>query len=779
MSVRRMSLGAGYRYLMASVARGDLGRGASDLTRYYAESGTPPGVFLGTGLSGLNEGNGITAGSAVSEVQLFRLLGMLQDPVTGRQLGRMPADNAVARFDLTFSVPKSVSVVWALADSGTRRLIEAAHQQALREVIGYGEAQVFASRTGTGGVVSEHVRGVVAVAFDHWDSRAGDPQLHTHVVVLNRAQSADGRWRTVDSKALFKAAVGMSELYNGLLADRLTAALGWAWIPVARAHSNHVKWEVDGVPETLTRAFSQRSQAIAVSKDALIRQFTAAHQRPPSAAEVIKLRQQATLDTRDAKEHRSLAELTASWTSRAPQIVDRPQDLTGSLAGRNQLPLLARGDLDPGMLDQLSRLTLTEVADKRATFARGNVLAEVHRQLQGIRFADAADRITVADTTTSLALQHALVIGTPRLEPASRDRILYTTKEILDAETRLLQAGRDSTAPTATTPVPVANDTPLSAEQAAAVEDIATSARAVDVLIGAAGTGKTTTMTGLRATWEATHGPGSVIGLAPSAAAAQVLATELGIPADNTAKWLTEHARHPERHARIEHYQQLKTQHRHPIQRRQFADGVVVGGDHDRVQAVVGVGFPGVVELVESLVLVLGVGDTTPTPTRGAVAAAQDKLGQLIEARVVEQHVQFCLSSTADPSPSGRRTRRPAGAARSADRSLLAWPTAHRQGPSDLVRDLLIVHLGQPAQQHRNSIPITKPRATQVSQRPSREPCRSQFGQGRFLAWPWRRRTHPLVSGSTIQTATNSHPSRRATIIRLAGRQRESHRSRG
>ena len=77
---------------------------------------------------------------------------------------------------------------------------------------------------GKGGVVQEDIRGIVATAFDHWDSRAGDPQLHTHVVVLNRVQAVtDGAWRTLDSKALYRAAVGMSELYNGVLADELTA----------------------------------------------------------------------------------------------------------------------------------------------------------------------------------------------------------------------------------------------------------------------------------------------------------------------------------------------------------------------------------------------------------------------------------------------------------------------------------------------------------------------------------------------------------------------------
>ena len=182
----------------------------------------------------------------------------------------------------------------------------------------YGEQQVFASRTGTNGIVQERVRGVVATAFDHWDSRAGDPQLHTHVVVLNRAQTADGQWRTLDSKALFKAAVGMSELYNGLLADRLTAALGWAWEPVSRAHSDVPKYELVGVPRQLCDEFSQRSQAIATSNEALIERFKADHHRPPTATEVIKLRQQATLRPGRTSSTTACAELSESWRHRAP-----------------------------------------------------------------------------------------------------------------------------------------------------------------------------------------------------------------------------------------------------------------------------------------------------------------------------------------------------------------------------------------------------------------------------------------------------------------------------
>ena len=106
----------------------------------------------------------------------------------------------VAGFDLTFSPSKSVSVAWALADRETKARIYACHRRAIEVVLTYAEREVFHSRSGTNGVVQEDVEGVVAAAFTHWDSRAGDPQLHDHVVVANRARSvSDGKWRTLDS----------------------------------------------------------------------------------------------------------------------------------------------------------------------------------------------------------------------------------------------------------------------------------------------------------------------------------------------------------------------------------------------------------------------------------------------------------------------------------------------------------------------------------------------------------------------------------------------------
>jgi ATP-dependent exoDNAse (exonuclease V) alpha subunit len=149
--------------------------------------------------------------------------------------------------------------------------------------------------------------------------------------------------------------------------------------------------------------------------------------------------------------------------------------------------------------------------------------------------------------------------GSTRLR--ARDATIYTTAGVLAAEERLLAVGRTTDAPAVPSdvaaaavraPLPERSDgRRLTAEQSGAVCRVVTSGRGLDVLVGAAGTGKSTAMAGVRAAWEAKFGRGSVVGLAPSAAAAEVLADAVGVPTENTAKWLTEQARQDQRLAEL------------------------------------------------------------------------------------------------------------------------------------------------------------------------------------------------------------------------------------
>jgi len=135
--------GESYTYLLDSVTT-DHGRaGATPMTRYYAAHGTPPGTWLGAGLTGLADGAGLTPGSFVTPVQMERLFANGEDPATGTPLGQSPhvytgpADRRrpVAGFDCTFTAPKSVSVLWALADDTTREVVYECHRQAITETI--------------------------------------------------------------------------------------------------------------------------------------------------------------------------------------------------------------------------------------------------------------------------------------------------------------------------------------------------------------------------------------------------------------------------------------------------------------------------------------------------------------------------------------------------------------------------------------------------------------------------------------------------------------------
>jgi hypothetical protein len=408
-------------------------------------------------------------------------------------------------------------------------------------------------------------------------------------VVWNRARSvSDGKWRTLDSKAIFKATTTLSELHQGVLSDLLTAKLGLGWEARGRRHSSKPRYEITGVAESLMAEFSRRSEQIAEHSELLRAEFKAAHGRSATAVEDMKLHAVATIATRPDKTKHSLAELTETWRERAASHIASDEQIAwvSSLKDRNDLPLLGREDLGEAILADTAHAVVTTVAEHHSTYGRQNLLAEAHRMLHGVRFATPDDRVAVAEHIAELAIARSVMLSPPplhhtperyvrpdgssRLHPESR--IVYTTEVLLDAEARLLEAARKLGAPRVSVAtvaeVTEANlpgrDYKLSIDQALAVEKIATSGRVLEVLLGPAGAGKSTAMAGLRAVWEQTHGPGSVIGLAPSAAAAQVLGDELGIETENTAKWLTEWRRIPELTARRERLALNLARHAYP-----------------------------------------------------------------------------------------------------------------------------------------------------------------------------------------------------------------------
>ncbi|WP_193599184.1 MobF family relaxase [Microbacterium sp. YJN-G] len=588
--MRVMSAGDGYKYLLRTVAAADGERPLSTpLTRYYAEAGTPPGRWLGSGLPALADGR-IEAGSRVSEAQLELLLGMGRDPGTGAPLGRAypeyaasasepdrpTADappptrrRAVAGYDFTFSLPKSASVLWAVADANMQATIAAAHHRSIGDVLAFMERELVATRAGEAGrdgaVAQVEVAGLIAAAFDHFDSRAGDPQLHTHVVVSNKVRTVfDGKWRSLDGRPLHAATVALSELHTAVFADHLTRALGVQWERRDREADRNPVWAIAAVPERLVTDFSSRSRHIDIEKDQLIDEYVATHGRVPSKVTIIRLRLQATLATRPEKQLRSLADLTHEWRARATRLLGRDATAWARDAVSTHDPAtpLRAEDVSRSILNQLAKRVVEGASERRSTWTRWNLYAETARQTMGWRFAATEDREAIVGMITDAAQQRSVKLTPPELavspaefrradgtsvfRPRHADR--YSSIALLDAEERLLAASHATDAQVVNAATLEHAERArrnhgivLGNDQRAALQSIATSGRSLDVLVGPAGAGKTTAMHALRLAWEHEHGRGSVIGLAPSAAAARELADDLGIATENTAKWLHEH----------------------------------------------------------------------------------------------------------------------------------------------------------------------------------------------------------------------------------------------
>jgi conjugative relaxase-like TrwC/TraI family protein len=592
-SMRVMSAGDGYKYLLRTVAAGDGQRSLSTpLTRYYNAKGTPPGRWMGSGLSGLGSGS-IVEGTEVTEEQLQRLIGLGRDPVDGAPLGRAypeyrrPSDpappgsaqetvtrrRAVAGYDFTFSIPKSASVLWGVADASIQSRIVQAHHAAVSEVVAYMEREVAATRTGTtaydGAVAQVDVTGLIATAFDHFDSRAGDPHLHTHVVISNKVRTVlDGKWRSLDGRPMHAAVVALSELHESLFADALTRSLGVRWEMRERGRDRHPALSISSVPKLLVAEFSSRSRHIDIATDALIAAYLDRRGHRPGPVTIMKLRAQATLSTRPAKEVRSLAELTAAWRERAERVLGKDATTWASTAATSSLaPVLRAEDVPREAIDEIGSRVMMAVSEKRATWRHWNLAAEAGRQLAQQRFVSASDREAVIGLVVDAAERASLRITSPELAPSPasflradgtsvfrpKHATVFTSTALLDAEARLLERAADTTGPRIAPAMLRAisltrhpGGVVLADDQVAALSAIAGSGRSIDVLVGPAGAGKTTAMNALRHAWEAGHHAGSVVGLAPSAAAAQVLAEDLGIPTENLAKWWQNHLDHGE-----------------------------------------------------------------------------------------------------------------------------------------------------------------------------------------------------------------------------------------
>ena len=238
-----------------------LGQVAEGLDDYYTGSGELPGRWVGNAVAALGL-SGTVSGEDLRAVLAGLNPGTGQSP-NGDRLqawkGRVPG------FDLTFSAPKSVSVLYALGDPLVRGQIVEALDAAVDDAVGWLEREACFVRRGSnnraayrGAAAGFGTRrlpggGFVAAGFRHRTSRAGDPQLHTHVLIANMTRGPDGRWSALDGQAIYRSRRAAGAIYDAAVRHQLTARLGVDWTLNARGDG-----EVAGIPKRVLTLFSKR-----------------------------------------------------------------------------------------------------------------------------------------------------------------------------------------------------------------------------------------------------------------------------------------------------------------------------------------------------------------------------------------------------------------------------------------------------------------------------------------------------------------------------------------
>ena len=524
---------ASAEYYLASVAAG--------VEDYYTGAGEAPGVWMGTGAGLLG-----LSGQVAAE-DLRAVLGG-QDPAGAPLVsGKAAAKGRLPGFDLTMSAPKSVTLLFALGDEAVADATRAAHDEAVAEALGYLEAEAAQLRRGHDGLAVEAAGGLVAAGFRHRTSRAGDPQLHTHVLVANLAPSAEGRWSALDGRAVYAHARTAGFLYQAALRAALTQRLGVRWGPVRRGMA-----EVAGFSREELAAFSTRRAEIAAAM--------AEHHSSTAAGA-----QAAALDTRRAKDRSQRIDaaplsgardyrveppaLVEQWRARGVQLGLSAEVVAGRTGpGRPARPLdeAAVGDVlvSPGGLTaQASSFDRRDVLRGLAEAAgEGASVAALRDAASRFLSRRGLVRLEGADRSGHLASPDVIRLGSGKVVAGSAGGERWTTAELLAVEADLVTRARAGTSagvgvaePDALRAALAARPT-LAGEQAAMVRRLTTSGAGIEVVIGAAGTGKTFALDAARAAWAASGV--TVTGAALSARAAEELAAGSGIASGTLSQLL-------------------------------------------------------------------------------------------------------------------------------------------------------------------------------------------------------------------------------------------------
>lgn len=481
---------------------------------------------------------------------------------------------AVAGYDLVFTPPKSVSIAWGLGDEQLRRGIELAHERAIQDVIRHLEKNVVMTRRGRNGVRQiDTAGGVIGTKFRHWDSRAGDPNLHDHVVIANRVQGVDGQWSSIDGRMLYQYGVECSELYNARVQQYVTELTGLQF-EARSLNGKKPVHEIVGIDDEMVRAFSSRRGEISTALEQVTAKFVEEHGYAPSEKQLIQLAQQATLATRPAKDGvHSLEELHAEWVAQAHALREQGVDLPveGALAEKlkaasaeyeQQVLKAKRQQAYESPVQEHAAAIVARLEESRSTWRRTHVNAEVLRYARDMGLNEKQDAALLSSIREHLnAEMLPLHAQSQRLTPREFMRAdgtsqhqkinyeLFTSERVLDAESAILDAATQQVIPASSLEVFELEAEKRRAElalqgyslpegQERMAREFATSDKLLVVGIGAAGAGKTSSTRLAVNAIEASGG--RVVGMAPTAAAAAVMREEMGIEADTVDKILSD-----------------------------------------------------------------------------------------------------------------------------------------------------------------------------------------------------------------------------------------------
>ncbi|MFP5322917.1 MAG: MobF family relaxase [Acidimicrobiia bacterium] len=465
-----------------------IARGAEE---YYVRRPEHAGVWIGGGSSQLGL-DGVVAPDDLRAILDQR------HPVTGEKLSARQIRRV--GFDLTLSAPKSVSLLWALGDADQSAVALGAHRAAVEATVEYLEANACQVRRGGRdgyGLRVEKAHGLIGAAFAYFTSRAADPQVHTHLVIANMAEGADGRFTALHGTALFEHRRAAGYLYQAVLRHELHRRLGVGFDPVVKGSA-----EIAGIPKGARRVFSKRRAAIEAELAAV-------------GGSGERASQTASLKTRQPKDHSLvLDDLLRRWRDEAARA---GIDIRRLPAARSKRRLPTGEELAEALVLDRATFSFPDlVATTAALSPDGATLDDINR------------------TFTSF-LESPLAIPLP-------DTGRWTTAEILELERRSIDTARhrrDTRVAVVhghTLTAALAARPSLSAEQRRMVRHVCASGNGVDLVVGAPGSGKTFALGAARLAWQAEGH--HVIGCALAARAAAGLHADSGIPSHTIAKLL-------------------------------------------------------------------------------------------------------------------------------------------------------------------------------------------------------------------------------------------------